>query len=831
MLENKIHIAYGFHVNCYHSYRGDTNDNLGFGSDIRIIRKILDTLTEFNKQGIPVKGTWDTENFFSLQKILPEYAPDIIEKMKERVLKYGDENIIMGYNNGALSAMTEDEFCESINLAITNEDGSGLQDIFGTCEKIVRPQEVMFTPSQVSLYNKLGIKALCLYYSCVPFDAFRTIVPKLSDEEAFNPLTYTYNGESMTIIPTYSNSDVCDAGCLRAWVKDLRKKQESGEINNDLFLFINMDADAIFWETIDLGKFTGKVANTDGIHGLVKEVADLPYIVFDTPGGYIKNHNPIGKIDFTHDTADGNFTGYASWSEKPFNRKIWTRIEQARAMSKITSKRDMLSPSFKNRVLLLSTTHFGLATPVLNIQREKTALELSDHVLNDEISALPETKKITIHNTTKSLLQCVQVEIKKDIDDISCMTVEANGLESYIAVPTDDENKSAFLMLKFKKSRKKYDLKISFDENKEKPMFKNLLETSRMSLMFSPNGNIAFAQIDGKKIGNCDFLQSYITYNGKKYDFQNTNICPLSVAGDGDGIRVQGEIHLPKEIESGHYTFDFFKTDFSDAIYVRTTVKYPYTAETTSISTENSALGRYSDMNWKEAVPFQITPILNGDISVIKRNFMDDISSFRTQSFPECDSKNDHIDSFNHQLTGGFVGLCDEECGIVVANSRQVLSSMAHCPMRLEKDKTVRMNPFGTYYGNQRHHHGRAKDQILDTYTLVAAQGKSIAPSYNGSQETAILGLYPMSGNSLSDSEKSEICAFADGALITADKNDCIAPFTSDNILLHESNADGINEKDLKNPVLTGLSGNLHKYVTNGARAITHIIKTQIKAK
>ena len=95
MKENKIHIAYGFHVNCYHSYRGDTNDNLGFGSDIRIINKILDTLTDFNERGIPVKGTWDSENFFSLEKILPEYAPEIIEKMKERVARYGDENIIM----------------------------------------------------------------------------------------------------------------------------------------------------------------------------------------------------------------------------------------------------------------------------------------------------------------------------------------------------------------------------------------------------------------------------------------------------------------------------------------------------------------------------------------------------------------------------------------------------------------------------------------------------------------------------------------------------------------------------------------------------------------
>ena len=156
---------------------------------------------------------------------------------------------------------------------------------------------------------------------------------------------------------------------------------------------------------------------------------------------------------------------------------------------------------------------------------------------------------------------------------------------------------------------------------------------------------------------------------------------------------------------------------------------------------------------------------------------------------------------------------------------------MAHCPMRLEKDKTVRMNPFGTYYGKQRHHFGRAKDEILDTYTLVAAQGKSIAPSYNGSQETAIFGLYPMSKEGITVDERNEICAFADGSVITTNDNSSIAPYSKDNVILHESQSDGINEKDLKNPVLTGFSGNLGKYITNGAKAITHIIKTQYKAK
>ena len=831
MKENKIHVAYGFHVNCYHSYRGDTNDNLGFGSDIRIIRKILDILTDFNEKGIPVKGTWDTENFFSLQKILPEYAPDIIEKMKERVDKYGDENIIMGYNNGALSAMTEDEFCESINLALTNESGSGLMDIFGKCEKIVRPQEVMFTPSQVSLYNKLGIKALCLYYSCVPFDAFRTIIPRPPDELAFNPLTYTYKGESMTVIPTYSNSDVCDAGCLRAWVKDLRKKQESGEINSDLFIFINMDADGAFWETINLGPVTGKVANTDGIHGLVEEIADLPYIVFDTPGGYLKNHKALGEIDFTHDTADGNFTGYASWSEKPFNRKIWTRLEKARAMAKVTSKRDMLSPSFRNRVLLLSTTHFGLATPVLNIQREKTALDLSSAVIKDETAAMPESEKLTVYNTADSLIQTVQLEINKNVSDLSQMTVKAKNLESFTAVPTADDNSSVFLMMKFGRKAKKYEIEIGFDGEKKAPEFRNLLETDRLSMMFTNGGNLSFVQSDGRIIGHDEFLQSFITYDGKDYKFTKTDVSPLSVGGEGRGIRIKGEIHLPKEIKGGSFTYDCFTTAFSDAIYVRTTVNYPYTAETTSISTENSALGRFSDMKWSQAVPFQITPELDGDISVIKRNFMDDISSFRTQSFPECDEKNTSLASFNHQLTSGLVGLYDERGGIIIANARQVLGSMAHCPMRLEENKTVRMNPFGTYYGKQRHHFGRAKDQILGVYTLVTPQGKSIAPSYNGSCETAVLGIYPLSAEGLTDEERLEICAFADGAVATAPEGSEVAPFIKDNISVREGTADGINEKDLKSPVLTGLSGNLGKYITKGSRAIGHIILTQIKAR
>ena len=827
-MDLKIHVAYGFHVNCYHSYRGDTNDNLGFGSDIRIIRKILDTLTELNEEGIPVKGTWDSENFFSLEKILPEYAPDIIEKMKERVKKYGDENIIMGYSNGALGAMNEDEFTASIDLAVTNEEGSGLKDLFGDFEMLVRPQEVMFTPSQVSLYNKTGVKALCLYYSCIPFDAFRTIVPKLPDEIAFNPLTYTYKGESMTILPTYSNSDVCDMGCLRAWVKELRKKQESGEINHDLLIFINMDADAIFWESMNLPVIGSKLANTDGIHGLVKEVADLPYVVFDTPGNYIKTHKPLGEIDFTHDTADGNFTGYASWSEKPYNRKIWTAIDRARAMAKVNAKKDKDSPSFRDRVLLLSTTHFGLATPVLNIQREKKADALAESIIESERKALKAAEKLTLHNISGNTFLSAQLKVNGDINDASEIILSSPDLKSYTVIPMDETCSSVFVMCKFKKVKKSYTLTVEKGEGKTAaPLCFNEIRGGDLTLKFLKNGKPYRAYKGDKRIGGRNFIESYITYNKERIDFDYTSIEALPVGGTGFAIRTKGEIHLPGEIRPGSFTYDYITTDFSDGIFVRTEVNYPYTAETTSISTENSALGRYSDMKWSETVPFQLTPQFKGDISVLKRNFMDDISSFRTQSFPECDEKNTSLASFNHQLSAGLVGLFDEGYTLAVANARQVSGSMAHCPMRLDEDKTVHMNPFGTYFGKQRNHWSRTKGQILDTFTLITPQGKSLAPSYNGVSETSLIGLFLYEN----DMPAKDILSFADGAVASAPETSLLQPYYEDNVRFEKAKADGVDEKKLKSPIMTGIGGNLRNYAVKGSRAIFHIIKSQLKAR
>jgi len=842
----KIHVAYGFHVNCYHSYRGDTNDELGFGGDIRIIRKIIEILNDLNARGIPVKGTWDFENAYSLEDILPRHAPDIIEGVKKRVEERGDENIIMGYNNGALSAMDAQEFDASIQLAMTNAKGSGLIDLFGKCEKIVRPQEVMFTPSQVFDYKRNGIEAVCLYYSCVPFDAFRTIIPQLIGGREYNPVTYSYKGESLTILPTYSNADVMDAGCLRAWVKKLREKQLQGEINTDVLLFINMDADAILWEPIKLPFPLSKIANTQGIKGLAEEVADLPYVVFDTPGNYLKTHKPLAEISFGHDTADGSFTGYASWSEKPFNRQIFTRIERARAIAGVRKEEAgerELSPGFDERVLLLSTTHFGLASPVLNIDRERRALALSREMLQKELDGREKVKALTLVRSEPARLFTAQLSFKPGfLPEIGRLNIKARGLADFGALATsnhpDGSVAGAFLVCKTKTKTARLEIKLEVSDKIAAPALPEKPEVSSRSwcIKFCGHGEILSVTHNGKKLGGKGFLQSGLTYNGRRIPFAGKRVEALPCAGSLSGLRLAGNINIAEAETQGRFAYDFCALPGVDAVFVLTDVQYPYTPETHAISTHSSALGRKSDNRWQEVMPFQLTPD-GGNLSVIKRNFAGDVSSYPVSSFRESVPENTELDSFNHQLTAGFAGLSDGEGGFLLCNARQTLGSMAHCPMRLRRRDgadTVSLNPMGTYYGRQRVHPSQSGGALMDAYSLVTPQSNSLAPAYNGARELGAFALFGFSGAEPDSDTLAEACAFADGAvLLEPDGSPVTLPGAQeDNVSFRAVRLDDTSAKNLKPVVVSGAMPKSPLKVAGIAlRAFGNILKRQLGAK
>ncbi len=332
----KIYIAFRFHGNFYHSYRGDTPDELGFGKDIRIIRKIIEVLDEANRRGIAVRGTWDFENYFSLEKIMPEYCPDLIASLQRRVRQCGDEIEFMSYNNGLVSAHTAREFEQTMLRARTNPAGSGLADLFGeNYHNMVRPQEMMFTPIHLKLYKACGIDSISLYYSALPFNGFSNFIPILSLEERYNPLTLSYPGieETMTLMPCYNTGDLADHLTLKRWVSGMRRRQLAAENPHDLLLLLDQDADDPTWVGFDAPAWLkNRFSTLRGLPGMIDDVQNLDYIEFTTPGRYLQDHGPLKTISIGQDTADGSFDGLSSWAEKWSNHSLFTGLERARIL-------------------------------------------------------------------------------------------------------------------------------------------------------------------------------------------------------------------------------------------------------------------------------------------------------------------------------------------------------------------------------------------------------------------------------------------------------------------------------------------------------------------
>jgi len=134
-------------------------------------------LDEANAKGLDARGYWESENLFTLETILPKYAPDIIEGIRRRIVSGKDEALIAPYSNSLLSAMTDDEARAAIRWAVSNPWGSGVKDLYGTYVPIVRPQEAMTTTGMNRVLAQEGMTGIILPYSAYPFTAFTNFTP------------------------------------------------------------------------------------------------------------------------------------------------------------------------------------------------------------------------------------------------------------------------------------------------------------------------------------------------------------------------------------------------------------------------------------------------------------------------------------------------------------------------------------------------------------------------------------------------------------------------------------------------------------------------------
>lgn len=792
-MDAHIYLAFRFHGNFYHSYRGDTPDELGFGKDIRIIRHILHTLDDLNARGIPVCGTWDFENYFSLQEIMPAHCPDIIEAMQRRARQGRDEFQLMSYNNGLISAHTAREFEAAVRRGISNPAGSGLRDLFGEAfYPMVRPQEMMFTPIHLQLYPACGIHAISLFYSALPFNGFSNFIPPLSLTERYNPLTLAYPGleQTMSLLPCYNTGDLSDHLTLRRWVKQMRRAQLKLDEPQDLLLLIDMDADDEFWVGFDVPFLKGRFSTVSGLQGLVENVADLDYVRFTTPGRYLDSHPPRKTIVIGQDTADGSFDGLSSWAEKWSNHSLWTLLDRARLLELQTrrlaesgltaSMETLLAESFEARLKLLSTTHFGMSAPVMNLTRERIAFQLANRAVETAAEAFRQAcafapaESFSLLDYPRGVSTDLIHYPARPSAGLLRLPLAASAPETFALrasdgspIPSAVWGRELFFVDRFAPAERR-DYVIETGQPPRLPqrpvsVTEGGLVNEFLQLAFDPDGHLVSVQAEGQEFAAGRFFSSAVSYSGQTYQVSAWETSDSITAGVAGWIRQKGSLTLP----GGHpvnYEREILLAAGLPYLYVTMRVQYPETPHVGFSKGKAARLQRTWDTRWREVMPCEIHPALAGDLRVWKHNYCDHVSTYRLDYHRF--SQNVELDSVNNHVTHGWVAVSDGRRGLLAAHTVDRLSGMAFCPLRVRRAGAglrVSMNPFGSYSGRQ-YRYGSA-DTGLGNFLAVSMSASDhinpYAPSYNGQIQEFRLLLAPYAGDAPPESLRYDAEAFA----------------------------------------------------------------------
>ena len=411
--EKKIYFALSPHINYYHSYRGDSKSKTGFGKDLEMMRAIVNELDKIEDMGLgTVPISWDyADTFFSIQ-LQKEYQHDVLDRVIERCKKGIDEVLIGSWGNVIQPILDTEEFLQQHEWFLENSMGIGVNQLFpGRIAPYARTQESMFTQGMIELYNQLGVKGICNYYSVYGFDVTRPFInPRLDWNQRYGVTKFnsTISDASCLMIPTYAFGDILDYCSIKKWFELIRSKQLSGEISGHALIFLNFDMDYENWIGMSLPKFLKWMPNSRGLMEFTEAVNQHDYIEFTNLIDIIPKLKIHGEVTLREDVADGMWNGYYNWAQKYNNTKYWTVGQQARWLKCISdtmtsneiikkstsdvnnllrNKDEAFETYIKNKILFASTTNFGMAMPFLHSDRRKTAISYGLKAFNSSKKA------------------------------------------------------------------------------------------------------------------------------------------------------------------------------------------------------------------------------------------------------------------------------------------------------------------------------------------------------------------------------------------------------------------------------------------------------------
>ncbi len=775
-----VYFSFGQHVDFYHSYRGDSLDEDGFGKDIRVITETLDILDHYPM----VKMSWEFDSWQTLEHRLPEYAPDLFDRIKARIAEK-DEVRFQSWSGSVVSAQTPDEFAASINWQRQN-----LMDIFGKVENGVYPQEMMHTPSLIRAYGDLGIEWVSLFYSASSFTAFRNEV-LLSGRDLYNPLWLeTPEGDArMIVLPTYHHSDVADFLGMASWAQLV-----GTTVPGDSLIFIDFDADGDSWPII-LKLF---------LPSLVKR----PFVKFCTPGEYIAEHEPVGTIVLHRDQADGVFDGYSSWAEKPINHEAWTAVEASRLgenRARFLQDRfglgdpgisDLLEENFRWRLQTMKTTHFGLATPHLHPDRAAKVYEHADTIraLSGQALALAEMDaqpaimglvgtppSLPFAGTSRpyyifrpegpggSSLARIPLEFAEGETSSGAVRVFRSGQE----VPSclldvnlhgDESVASATAVFPSELGPEEdavFWISRSDAAGIAEPDYglvspgNGVLDNGLISLAFDLNGWPISLQRAGLEFSAGSLLGPGITYQGG-------HAGPAQLGDDGTSGNVRERGFLARQASVGQYQV------WCEGQPLGGSIRYEFRVYAGLPFVEIQAEAVYPALDetcaeeLTEAYPLGITPALSGHrLRVWKHNYFGYTGSYDIT---------EPADSLNSHVTASWMAVTDESMGLMVAYDAEQRAGLAFCPIKVSPDFSGGLepvlNPFGTLWGELPDHDsartgGLGLGEMLTV--LLGTQFEPTGPAYAGttSHLSVILLPYPGDEPLLEDQELAEAYSYA----------------------------------------------------------------------
>jgi len=734
-------------VNYNHSYRGDRNDDTGFGYDSVVIRSIVDILNKANRRGLDARGAWDFDNFWSVQHCMKRFAPELLDAITHRIKDGPDEAIIDNWNNGSMAWMTGDELRISLERAISNPWGSGCKDLFGEFSPLVRSQEIMFSHGNIPIMKQCGLKALCMFYSAVPFDGVRNFVPRLSPNERYNPLTLKcpVSGENFLVMPMYSQGDILDNLSLEVWLEKIHRHQKRGDIPGNAMLYINMDADAKIWTGLGLPRIFDWVPNARGLDEFIEVVNKLDYVEFGTLGEYIESNPSVGDIRIDMDTADGSHTGFNSWSEKWINYPLWTMQQRARRLERAAeavmgsspapqehkkqAAQLLYGPELSNlecRIRAASTTNYGLAAPTISPDRlrvafhfARTAGDTAETALNTllhpmhppalQAHELARISMVQFHKYEKDTpppsaetpVFAPLPDLDNDVDVKKLNLVDDQGRAAAFDIldTGNDADKEKGIVFIARTGGADPIRRYTLLEGGDPPraglvqVKEDLLTNGLVVVRLNGDGFVSSVKVRGVEFASVPFFNPGVTYRTRGKDvWRAPRRCDVEMVagqtGRFGGLRLNYEFPLENAENMVFGSLFLQVVEGLPYLYVSGTMELPQTECRDVDQNVSTRIGVKFDKRWIEVAPVNIRPVLRNlqgkYLKIWKHNYLD-VTHAYDLNWGAIDPGNRNVSSFNNHVTDGWVAAGNGEAGLLVAHDQAVNTSHAMCPMRLRE--------------------------------------------------------------------------------------------------------------------------------------------------